>query len=198
VAASKRTLKSRATKERIRNVALNLMRSNSIDQISVQDICAGANVGVGTFYHYYKTKDDIVYEVYNDMDVYFLSLFDEAKLLDLKPYEYVLRHFSCYTRFITETTVDFARKVYSSQSKAFLNKDRPVYTTLRDYLQEKQKQDIVSMDLDLDDFCSYINMWLRGISYDWCLHDGRYDLVQRGLQYADNILAGYRDMLGEA
>jgi TetR/AcrR family fatty acid metabolism transcriptional regulator len=195
LALSKRTIKSMATKERIRNVALNLMRTYSIDEISVQDICSKANVGIGTFYHYYKTKDDIVHEVYYEMDAHFLKLAEEAKATDISAYEYILRHFICYARFLTQTTVDFARKVFSLQSKEFLNRERPVYTTLIDFLQEKQQRGQIAQELDIPRFCADVNIWLRGIAYDWCLHDGEYDLVQKCIEYADLFLAGYREML---
>lgn len=198
MALTKRTLKSMATKERIRHVALNLMRTYSIDEISVQDICSKAHVGIGTFYHYYKTKDDIVHEVYSEMDAHFLKLAEEAKANDISAYEYILRHFICYARFLTQTTVDFARKVFSLQSREFLNLERPVYTTLIHYLQEKQKRGQISQELDITKFCVYVNVCLRGVAYDWCLHDGEYDLVQKCIEYADLFLAGYRETLQPA
>ena len=196
MALSKRTIKSMATKERIRNVALNLMHSQSIDQISVQDICTMANVGVGTFYHHYKAKDDIVREAYFDMDAHFLKLAEEAKLMNFDPYEYVQRHFICYTSFLTEVTVDFARKVFSMQSKVFLDNSRPIYTTIKSFLKEKQMNGDVAKELDIDNFCTYVSICLRGLAYDWCLHEGQYDLSRRCMEYADNVLSGYRKMLG--
>lgn len=185
-----------ATKERIRNIALKLMRTHSIDEISVQEICSKANVGIGTFYHYYPAKDDIIREVYYEMDAHFLKLAEEAEQTMIEPQEYILRHSICYARFITETSVDFVRKVYSTQSKEFLNRTRPVYTTLQSYLVAQQKARNVADELDIDAFCDYINIWLRGISFDWCVHDGDYDLVQRVIDYNSRALAGYRQMLG--
>ncbi|MDR2909662.1 MAG: TetR/AcrR family transcriptional regulator, partial [Oscillospiraceae bacterium] len=188
MALTKRDIKSMATKERIRNVALRLMRTHSIDEISVQDICTKANVGVGTFYHYYQAKDSIIHEVYYEMDAHFLRLAEEAERTPIGPYEYILRHFICYTRFVAETTVDFARKVYSLQSRRFLDRERPVYSTLKDYLMAKSRAGEISRELDIDDFCDYVNIWLRGIAFDWCLHDGNYDIVQRAIDCIDRVL----------
>jgi hypothetical protein len=130
------------------------------------------------------------------MGAHFLKLAEEAQLEDPAPFTYLLRHFICYTRFITGTPVDFARKVYSLQNKQFLDRERPVYTILKKYLLQKQRDGTVSAELNIDAFCDYVNIWLRVLAYDWCLHDGDYDLVQASIDYTDRVLAEYRGQLG--
>lgn len=195
MALTKRSIQAAQTKERIRTVALSLMKEHSIEEISVNDICKKAKVGIGTFYHYYKTRDDIILEVFEEMDIYFTTLFQDKAAEQMTPYEYVLQHCVCYAKFICNTGVDFTRKVYSLQSKTILSKSRPIYTTLQLYLDNKQQKGLIHSKLDIHEFCSLIMIGIRGVSYDWCLHEGQYDLINKTVWYMENLLTGYRPLL---
>ena len=52
---SKRTIQSLATREKIRNAVLGMMQTRTLEEISVGEICKVAGVGIGTFYHHYKS-----------------------------------------------------------------------------------------------------------------------------------------------
>lgn len=195
MAFTKRDLQSMMTRERIRLAAISLMREKSIEEVSVNDILKKANVGTGTFYHYYKTKDEVVLEVYGEMDAFFLQLANKADVDNMSPYEYVCQHILCYVKFVTQSGVDFAKKIYAIQSKVFIDESRPVYSTLKNFLEHKQSSGEISPELNIENFCNYIMISLRGIAYDWCVRDGSYDLIEHGMVYAGKILSCYRAQL---
>ncbi len=191
MALTKRRIQAIATKERIRNVAMDLMQTQSLEEISVNDICRQAGVGVGTFYHYFKSKDDIVLEVYNEMDACFLKFSEENRDKDQTPYDYVLQHCLCYARYICQRSGDLTRKVYALQSPAFLDKKRAVYATLINYLSQKQNEGVIPKTLDISRFADYVQVSLRGITFDWCLHNGDYDLIKGSLVYLQLALHSF-------
>ena len=54
------TEKGKKTRSRIAKNAIKLINEQGYDQTKVQDICKATDIGVGTFYHYYRSKEDIL------------------------------------------------------------------------------------------------------------------------------------------
>jgi AcrR family transcriptional regulator len=54
-------------KDRLLNVATRLFARHGFESTSVQDIVDAAGVTKGAMYHYYGSKDDLLYEVYHQL-----------------------------------------------------------------------------------------------------------------------------------
>ena len=57
----------RPVKERLLRVATRLFARHGFESTSVQDIVDAAGVTKGAMYHYYGSKDDLLYEVYHQL-----------------------------------------------------------------------------------------------------------------------------------
>jgi AcrR family transcriptional regulator len=66
-AGSARASAARPVKERLLRVATRLFARNGFEGTSVQDIVDAAGVTKGAMYHYYGSKDDLLYEVYHQL-----------------------------------------------------------------------------------------------------------------------------------
>jgi AcrR family transcriptional regulator len=66
-AGSGRAGSGRPVKERLLRVATRLFARHGFEGTSVQDIVDAAGVTKGAMYHYYGSKDDLLYEVYHQL-----------------------------------------------------------------------------------------------------------------------------------
>ena len=57
---SKQQLKSRETRAKIFQAAKRILQKQGYEQLSIKNICEEAGVSNGSFYHHFKTKDDIL------------------------------------------------------------------------------------------------------------------------------------------
>ena len=64
-------------KERLLHVATRLFARHGFESTSVQDIVDAAGVTKGAMYHYYGSKDDLLYEVYHQVLTMQTSHLDE-------------------------------------------------------------------------------------------------------------------------
>ena len=64
-------------KERLLHVATRLFARHGFESTSVQDIVDAAGVTKGAMYHYYGSKDDLLYEVYHQLLTMQTSHLDE-------------------------------------------------------------------------------------------------------------------------
>ncbi len=68
VAPSLRERKKRATREHLLHTAITLIEEHGFDQLTVEQIAAAADVGKGTIYNYFATKEDIVVAFFVDLE----------------------------------------------------------------------------------------------------------------------------------
>ena len=74
------TMRARSGEERkarIEQIALELFRTRGFDQVTVEELCAGAGVGPATFYRHFGTKEAVVFS-YRDAFVAELRAATEA------------------------------------------------------------------------------------------------------------------------
>ena len=57
---SRQQKKSKETKARIFHAAKTILQKQGYDQLSIKNICDEAGVSNGSFYHHFKTKDDLL------------------------------------------------------------------------------------------------------------------------------------------
>ena len=57
---SKQQKKSQETKEKIFQAAKKILRKSGYEKLSIKNICEEAGVSNGSFYHHFKTKDDLL------------------------------------------------------------------------------------------------------------------------------------------
>ena len=66
---SKQQKKSKETKERIFQAAKRILQRDGYEQLSIKNICDEAGVSNGSFYHHFKTKDDLLSYYIEDQPV---------------------------------------------------------------------------------------------------------------------------------
>ncbi|VBB07060.1 tetr bacterial regulatory protein hth signature [Lucifera butyrica] len=170
-----RKLQAAATRNKIYNTAMKLIRKKGFANISVSDICQAAGVSVGTYYHYFQSKNDILFEIYNKGDNYF----DQQIKTNLKSADSlgkIREYLNAYIEFVTTNGFDMVKHLYTSENKLFVAQGRAMQTILRDLIQEGQAKQELSAEMPPGEAVDFIFVILRGIVFDWCLKEGRYDL----------------------
>ena len=191
---SKQQKKSLETKHNIFRAAKNILRRDGYEQLSIKNICEEAGVSNGSFYHHFKTKDDLLSYYIEEQpsinpDLLDLpSCADEAKIAII----HVYLHYAEYCR---ELGVEFISNYYTPKNQALnpeIRSARP-YTilTVENYLQKAIDKGIVKPTLPLEDILTDIRMLVIGNVFEWCLHDGKNDFegnIRRSLgRYLDGI-----------
>lgn len=70
------TKKGLRTKERITQSATELFASKSISTTTISEITIHANIGKGTFYSYFESKDELIWHIIENETMKFFSIFN--------------------------------------------------------------------------------------------------------------------------
>lgn len=178
VELSKQQQKSKETKERIFRAAKRILQKNGYEQLSIKNICEEAGVSNGSFYHHFKTKDDILSYYIEDQPSINPDLLDlpqnsgEAKIA-------IIHVYLNYVEYCRELGVDFISGYYDTKNQALnpaIRTERPYpIVTVQNYVQRAVKQGIIRLNVSLEEFTTDIRMIVIGNVFEWCLHSGEAD-----------------------
>ncbi|MEI6101393.1 MAG: TetR/AcrR family transcriptional regulator [Eubacteriales bacterium] len=164
------------TKKKIFDAAIFLMDKNGFEETTIDDISKKAGVSVGAFYHYFKSKTDIFYEVYKRHDEYFKN--EVLQFLNAEnAYDNVITFFKYYSTYNQYDGLEFIRQLYNTQNKLFIDHERYTYVLLNQIIKEGQEKKQIIEDMTSESIVDFLFIMARGIVYDWCLHEGDYDIV---------------------
>lgn len=181
-----RQLQAKKTKDTIYNTAIELIEKEGFDNVTVAEICEKANVSVGSFYNYFKSKYDILNEIFKLADDYF---YNEVKnQVKGNSIEKISSYLEIYARYNVDRGIDFTRQLYSGKNNLFSIKKRPMQLGLDEIIKEGQSNNEIINTLDSYDLVDYLYISIRGVVYDWCLFDGKYDLVEKVNKHVDLLL----------
>jgi TetR/AcrR family fatty acid metabolism transcriptional regulator len=187
---TKRRIQAEETKNRIYSAAIKLMDKRGFDGITIADIGKAAGISVGGFYHYFTTKHDILAEIFHRADVYFSTVVarDLSASRDSAA-EKILAYFDSYADFNLGTGIKTMQQLYTPKTKFFVKKGRPMQVVLKGLIAEGQARGELTTDLSPDALVTFLFTFARGIVYEWCLLDGKYNLKKYMREYMEKLIS---------
>lgn len=188
-----RQKQAKATKKKITGVVLEMCRKRDISDITISEICEAAEVSVGTFYHYFKTKEEVLAVSYQDFD----NLLEEA--LESKPIsdsiiEQILFIAEQYYIFSTNQEQSFALNAYRMHlvlGNPYLNDPtRCFYKSIHDLAKQWIDSNRLKLHWDTGELTEFILRYIRSVVFDWISRSESYDLKEQGLKDMSIILNG--------
>lgn len=184
---TKRKKQAMETKNRIFETAMELFAKKGYKDIKIEDICRLAGVSVGAFYHYFPSKNDLLLEMYSWADVYFAEQVRERlKHLDF-PHK-ITAFFAIYAQYNEKTGISMMKQLYHAENRLFIQKGRGMQETLAQIIADGQTAGEMVRDMPAEKITEYLFIAARGVTYDWCLHDGGYDLEKAMRAYMGRLL----------
>lgn len=190
---SKQQLKSKRTKERIFRAAKEILQRSGYENLSIKNICEEAGVSNGSFYHHFKTKDDLLSYYIEDrpsVDPELLALPKdkaEAKATILSVY-------ADYAQYCKDLGVEFVAGYYTPHNQALnpvSRSERPYpIVTVQRYLEKAVNSGTIKLTCTVDEAATDIRMLVIGNAFDWALRGGQSDIEVNMKRSLSNYLNG--------
>lgn len=182
----KNKYKTKVTKELVFGAAIEIMEKKGWENTTIRDICKHADISIGTFYNYFKTKNDIFYEIYKAADDHFINNV-KGKLEGETAKEKIISYFRHYAKLNIDTGIEETKLLYNPSNEWFLRR-RPMQDVLSEIIEEGQKNGEIITNKTADEIVDYLFILIRGICYNWCTSGGSYDLEEKMIDYLKMIL----------
>jgi len=182
-----RQIQAQQTKDKVYQVAIHLFESKGFENITVDEICKVANVSTGTFYNVFKSKYEILDRIFELADIYFTDIVQE-RMNNLTYQNAILTFFDHYADYNLDRGLTFTKQLYNVQNNLFSKDNRPMLMVLRDTIQKAIDNDELKSSMNSDEIVQFLFVCVRGIVYDWCLRDGKFDLKSRIHDYVSRLI----------
>ncbi|KPJ88041.1 MAG: hypothetical protein AMS17_06740 [Spirochaetes bacterium DG_61] len=188
---TKRKEKAIETKNRIYNAAIDLMDRKGFEKLTIADISKKAGVSVGAFYHYFKSKNDILAEIFRKADEYFSTQVISGLNKQSIP-EQIVEYFDHYAKFNVASGVEMTQQLFNPKIKFFIKKGRPMLTILQDLIRKGQEKKEIRADANPEELTRFLFILARGVVFEWSLYEGRYDLEATMHKYMEILVSTLR------
>ena len=185
---------SKETKERIFQAAKRILQKSGYEELSIKNICEEAGVSNGSFYHHFKTKDDLLSYYIEDqpsIDPDRLELPKNKE--DAK--ETIIHVYLNYVKYCKELGVEFMAGYYTPHNQALnptIRTERPYpIVTVQHYLERALEANAIQLNLKIEEITTDIRMIVIGNVFEWAMRNGDADFegnMRRSLShYLDSI-----------
>jgi len=185
-----KTAKAQRTREKLLKTSLELMEQKGYQNTTVREICARANVSIGTFYSYFPSKSDLFFDIYKKADDYFTD-FVAVQVSGDSAAEKIVDFFRYYAGLNINTGMDLLRILFNPENSWFAQK-RPMQQVLTALIDAG----IENGELNCPNGSQYLVEMLfilaRGCCYNWCILDGKYDLENELTSYVETVLKAFQ------
>ena len=191
----KQQLKSKETKERIFQAAKNILQKSGYENLSIKNICEEAGVSNGSFYHHFKTKDDLLsYYIEAQPAVSPDTLEVPNSKEDAK--KEIVNVYLDYAAYCKELGVDFVAGYYTPRNQALnpdIRTERPYpIVTVQQYLEKAVESGAITLKLSIPEVVNDIRMLVIGNAFEWAMRNGEVDIeenMRRSISYyLDGVL----------
>lgn len=194
VELSKQQRKSKETKERIFQAAKRILQKSGYEELSIKNICEEAGVSNGSFYHHFKTKDDLLsYYIEDQPSINPDRLELPKNKEDAK--EAIIHVYLNYVKYCKELGVEFMAGYYTPHNQALnptIRTERPYpIVTVQHYLERALEANAIRLNLKIEEITTDIRMIVIGNVFEWSMRNGDADFegnMRRSLShYLDSI-----------
>lgn len=179
------------TKKRIYESVVKLLKTDMIENIKIEDICNEANVSTGTFYHYFKNKEDVFKAGMERFDDFFEKEIKNIVITD--PFEKLKHSIFLYLQAMDSRTyypVSLLLKYELSLNDEHILSNRALYKYLREniYICIQDGVLIGNPDTITDE----IYRLIKGTIFQWVINKGNFTITDTSNSIVDIILEYYK------
>lgn len=186
---TRRQRRSEENKRKIVDCAMRLFAKYGYDNVSIDDIAKLANSSKGSFYNYFSSKDELFVYYRQALDAQCLDFYE--KLMKDPAYKVYngLQKFYLMSMYILQTLSsngdEFARisdmrllrdGIDLREASAAKNN---CYMILNDLINIGKSDKSIREDLSSEEIIDNLNMYFKGIMYDWEVSGGSYSIVEK-------------------
>ena len=189
-----RQIRTTEVKSKIVQAATDLISENGIASVTVANICKKADVSVGSFYHHFDNKDQVLSYYLTDAFHKKTEEFDRINGADVV--QNILMCYRLYNQFLVEQGYDFVANYYTTGNHQLYSKNNPnndsnnapIMKKIHSFCEAAVENGYISASCDLELFYFDLTVMEKGVIFDWCNTGGSYDLVSEASRIMENYM----------
>ena len=183
---------------KIVNAAWALFYKYGYDNTTVEDIVYESRTSRGSFYHYFKSKDELLSTLSSVFDSKYEELEPAVSGFDTAMEKLLYLNRELFRHIENSVSLDLLARLYSSQlissgDRNLLDHNRTYYKLLRAIVIEGKENGEFADELSVNEIVRAYAMCERALISDWCLSNGDYSLSREAETLLPRLLEGFKN-----
>lgn len=163
---------------------MKLTEKTPFVELSIRDICEGTGISVGSFYHYFKEKSDLVCGLMELIDS-----FMEEQVLPLLTNESAFENLRIiclgFARHILNSGLEQAKLISVCKPTDLddYGEQRPTFRMIESVVAQGQKNGEFRTDMTSGKITDMVLIAASGVAIDWSRREASYNLLERMDEY---------------
>ncbi|WP_330603002.1 TetR/AcrR family transcriptional regulator [Anaerosolibacter carboniphilus] len=200
---SRQQVKSNETRQKLLKAVDKLMKQYTYDSITVRNICDISNVSIGSFYHHFQTKENLL-SIYLAERYFEFSKEYFTKEKNLDEYDHIEKIIEIFKSIAVHCRIrgyEFVASFQSTKNKGLLPSPKEDYMNTAvfslafhqsvEILNQGKQEKILIEDVDTTKVSYDLCILCHGFLYNWCVSEGELDF--EGL--IDRVFRAYLNSL---
>ena len=167
--------------KKIIDATIALIKKSGADSVTVRNVCEKADVSIGTFYHYFRDKDDLMIFFLREIPFSSCTLKTSPEHIGNRISELYMMLINRYL----ELGKDFMKSFYSTSNRslsAYMGEEDgsfaegTVMARSETEMMFALQSGYIKDDTDIHQVCMDICTIVKGCVFEWCLNDNSADI----------------------
>ena len=191
---TKRKLQAIQTKQQLFDKAIELFKVKDYEDVTIAEICSYAEISVGSFYRYYRSKEDLIMESYLNFDFYVSNEFNPDSF---KTRLDAIRHLIYMQTKGAEALgptlfSQILRVQLKTEGKHVVEEDRAFHICIEKLIAEAIDNGELHTNYAPEEIAHLLLRLSRGVLYDWSIRKAPYGAYQRALEDVNLFLLTFK------
>ena len=184
-------------REKIIDASWELFHEKGFGETTINDIIRKADISKGTFYYYFRSKDNLLDTLSEILDREYERL-EKEEPEGMNAFEKLIwLNSECHT-FI-EKTIDYRllAYLYSSQivkdeTSSLLDRNRYYFRYVERIMEEGRRNGELTDSMTVSEMVKFFALGERALITDWCMNNGRISLGEYSRKTFPIMMSGLR------
>lgn len=184
-------------RSRIVETSWKLFHDKGFGETTINDIIREAGISKGTFYYYFRSKDNMLDTLSDIFDAEYKRLsaelddemnsFDKLVMINYKVHSFINDNIDYRLLGYLYST-----QIIKDHSSSLLDRNRFYFRLLEEIIEDGMKKGELTNELTVSEAVKYYSLEERALVTDWCMNNGSYHLGEYSRKMFPMMLMGLK------
>lgn len=200
IQTTKRQQRSEETRKRLMDAIDYIMDQYDYNTVTIRNICKVSGVAYGSFYNLFDSKEDFLRYNLTSGFVEFKNDYyqQHPEFASLNPIDKSIDIYVCCAHYNVHKGIKYISAFYSPQNSSLCpiaNTGKeysfsPLVAEAQDYLTQARAAGLLKKDADIEQMVHEYCFIFNGITFNWCISGGQYDMTALVKRYLEDYVRG--------
>ena len=184
-------------RSRIVETSWKLFHDKGFGETTINDIIREAGISKGTFYYYFRSKDNMLDTLSDIFDAEYKRLsaelddemnsFDKLVMINYKVHSFINDNIDYRLLGYLYST-----QIIKDHSSSLLDRNRFYFRLLEQIIEDGMKKGELTNELTVSEAVKYYSLEERALVTDWCMNNGSYHLGEYSRKMFPMMIMGLK------